>query len=470
MVDDVVSKITAQARVEEKVEYNETVTLLIAEGFEPTKTTDDKLILHFKDKNEVDENAKIDYASRGFIQSVRKDELLIEYIKPKMGVSGRNCRGEFMQPTEPVVSHEITFNVSDSIKVVDGDDSIEYISNENGYIAFEDNTYIIKTDMDIGEISFKTTGSINSGIDSDVSLNVKEDDAIKDAIGSGMHVEVTEIDIDGNVGSNAHVVAMKATIGGQTHKNALIKADKLDINVHKGKAFGKNIKITRLEHGEVDGNIVHITQALGGHIRAKEIEIEVCASHVKATASKRIEIKKLQGSENIFTINPVLKQDAQEGLNDNKDLIKELKNDVRDMGKEVVKYTKLIKDGSASFLDIKKRLLHYKKSGVKMPSSFVKKYKQFTAMQEHLKEIKQEYELKKEQLSLQTAHTVSFQDNILDARVINRDRWVGYNEIRFKLVEPPMELVYKPAEGSKDMIFGLVEVEEGDFIIEAVSE
>jgi len=470
MVDDVVSKITAQARVEDRVEYNEASTLLIAEGFEPTKTTDDKLILHFEEKNEVDENAKIDYASRGFIQSVKKDELLIEYIKPKMGVPGRNCRGEFMQPTEPIIENEVTFNVSDSIRVVDGDDSVAYNSNENGYIAFEDNTYFIKTDMDIGEISFKTTGSINSGVDSDVSLNVKETDAIKDAIGTGMHVEVTEIDIDGNVGSNAHVIAMKATIGGQTHKNATLKADKLDINVHKGKAFGKNIKITRLEHGQVDGNIVQITQALGGHIRAKEIDIEICASHVKATASKRIEIQKLQGSENIFTIDPVLKQDAQDGLNDNKDTIKELKNDVRDIGKEVTKYTRLIKDGTTSFLDIKKRLLHYKKSGVKMPASFVKKYKQFTAMQEHLKEIKQEYDVKKDQLSLQTTRTSSFQDDILDARVINRDRWVGYNEIRFKLVEPPMELVYKPAEGSKEMIFGLVEVEEGDFVIEAVSE
>jgi len=471
MVKDVISKITAHARVEEKVEYSESTTLLIAEGFEPTKTTDDKLILHFENKSEeVDENAKVDYASRGFIQSVKKDELLIEYVKPKMGVPGRNCRGEFMQPTEPVVANEVTFNVSDSINVVDGETSIEYNSNENGYIAFEDNTYFIKTDMDVGEISFKTTGSINSGVDSDVSLTVKEADAVKDAIGTGMHVEVTEIDIDGNVGSNAHVIAMKATIGGQTHKSAVLKADKLDINVHKGKAYGKNIKITRLEHGEVDGNTVHITQALGGHIRAKEIEIEICASHVKATASKRIEIKKLQGSENIFTIDPVLKQDAQDGLSDNKELIKDLQKDVKNIGKEVVKYTKLIKDGTASFLDIKKRLLHYKKSGVKMPASFVKKYKQFTTMQEHLKEIKQEYDVKKDQLSLQTTRTSSFQDNILDARVINRDRWVGYNEIRFKLVEPPMELVYKPAEGSKEMIFGLVEVEEGDFVIEAVSE
>jgi len=468
MVKDVVSKITAQARVEEKVEYFKVSTVLIAEGFEPTATTNDAIILHYENKNEVDDNKKVDYASRGFIQDVKKDELLIEYIKPKIGISGRNCRGEFMKPSEPIVENIVTFNVDDTIQVIETDDSIEYRANENGYIAFEDNTYLIKTDMDVGEISFRTTGSINSGVDSDVSLNVKETDAIKDAIGTGMSVEVSEIDIEGNVGSNAYVKALRATVAGQTHKTATIKADKLDINIHKGKAYGKHIKITRLEHGEVDGDVVEVTQALGGQIRAKEVDIEICASHVKVTSSKRIEIKKLQGSENTFTIDPLLKNDIKKELDDNQDAIKELKDEVRDMKKEIARYTQLIKEGTPAFIEIKKRLVHYKKSGVKLPASFVKKYKQFTQMQEHLKGIKEEYSVKSDHLNLQTTRTASFQDNILDARIINRDRWVGYNEIKFKLVDPPMELIHRPAEGSTDMIFGLVDIGDGEFEIQAV--
>ena len=375
-----------------------------------------------------------------------------------------------MKPTEPIVANEVTFNVDDTINIVETDDSIEYRANENGYISFEDNTYIIKTDMDVGEISFRTTGSINSGVDSDVSLSVKETDAIKDAIGTGMSVEVSEIDIEGNVGSNASVVALRATVAGQTHKTATVKADKLDINIHKGKAYGKHIKITRLEHGEVDGDIVEVTQALGGQIRAKEVDIEICASHVKVTSSKKIEIHKLQGSENTFTIDPLLKNEMQKELSSNKDAIKELKDEVRDMKKEIARYTQLIKDGTSAFLEIKKRLLHYKKSGVKLPSSFVKKYKQFTHLQEHLKGIKEEYTVKSDHLALQTTRTASFQDNILDARVINRDRWIGYNEIKFKLVDPPIELVHRPVEGSTDMIFGLVDIGDGEFEIQAVSE
>ena len=470
MIDDVISKLSAHIRVEENVEYTQSETILIAEAYEPTATINDALILHYEKKEDIDENQKIDYASRGFIQSVSENELLIEYIKPRSGKPGRNCRGEYMSPAEPVIAHEPTFNIDSTIKKVETEESIQYIAKENGYIAFEDNTYLIKTDVDVGEISFKTTGSIASGIDSDVSINVKESDAVKDAVGTGMLVEVTEIEIDGNVGSNAKVIARTATIGGQTHKTSVIKADKLDINVHKGKATGINVHVTRLEHGEINGEIVDVTQALGGVINAKEIEIGICASYVKATASRRIEIKKMHGSENIFTIDPLLKKDAKEGLDENKEEITALKTKVRDLKKEVLEYTQKIKEGTPAFKDIKKRLMHYKKNGVKMPASFVKKYKQFQEMQEHLIDIKREYEIKTDQLKLLTTRTASFQDDIFDARVINRDRWVGFNEIRFKLVDPPMELTYKPAEGSAEKIFGIVELGDGEFEIRPVKE
>ena len=470
MVEDVVSKLVAHIRVSEKVVYKENKTILIAQSYEPTLTINDSLLLHYEKKDDIDEKTKIDYASRGFIKNVTEGEILIEYIKAKEGKPGRNCRGEYMSPTEPIIANEPTFGIDDTIKIQETDNSIKYIAKENGYIAFDDNTYKIKTDVDIDQISFKTTGSISSGRDSDVSIVVTETDAVKDAVGVGMHVEVSEIEIEGNVGSNAHVSALKASIGGQTHKTSTIRADELDINVHKGHGYGKNIKITRLEHGEVDGDFVSITQAIGGVIRAKEIDIEICASHVKATASKRIEIQKLQGSENIFTIDPLVKKDAKKGLHDNEENVDELKLELRNLKVEIQKYNKLIKGGMAAFLDVKKRLLHYKKSGVKMPASFVKKFKEFQAMQEMLKNLQKDFEEKNDKLNLLDTQKVSFQDDILDARVINRSRWIGFNEIRFKLVEPDIELVYKPKEGTNDKIFGLVEVEEGEYEIRPLDE
>ena len=470
MVNDVISQIVNKTKVRDKIVYKNKETVLIAEAYEPTPTIDDALIMHYEKTSDVEEDQKIDYASRGFVKSVKEGELLIEYVKPKMGEPGRNCRGQFMQPKEPTVLNEVSFTVDKSIKEFDEEESIKYVAQESGYMSLEDAVYSIKTDMDIDSIDFKTTGNITSGVDSDVSISVKEGDAEKDAIGSGMSVEVTDINIEGNVGSNARVTAITATVAGQTHGTSIVKADEVNINVHKGKAYGEKIKITRLEHGEVDGDEVRITQAMGGQIKAKEIDIEICNSHVQAIASKRIEIHKLQGSENIFTINPLIKKVAQDGLDKNQEEIQILESELSDIKKEIVKYAKMMKGGAASFLDIKKRLIQYKKKGVKAPASFLHKYRQFVQMQTEYEELKKLEALKLESLELKATTTASFQDDILDARVINRDHWLGYNEIRFKLVDPPVELVYKPAQGSAEKFFGLVELNDGTFEIQAMEE
>jgi len=470
MVEDLASKISARVRIAEHIEFQKSETHLVAEGYEPTATINDALILHYEKNKEVSENERINYASRGFIQGVKEGDLLIEYVKAKPGKPGRNCRGEYIKPKEPVIKHEPKFNISDNIRMVEDEDSIKYYAKENGYIAFENNTYMIKKEVDIDAVSFKTTGSIESGVDSEVNMVVKEADAIKDAVGPGMIVEVTEIEIDGNVGSNAKVTAQKASIGGQTHKTAIIRADDLDINVHKGTAYGKDIHITRLEHGSVEGENVKIAQAVGGNIRAKEVELEICASHVKVTASQKIEIKRLLGSENSFTIDPLLSRDVQNSAEDNEEQIKELESDIKALKKEIEQYTHLIKSGTKSFIEIKKRLLHYQKNKVKMPKSFIKKYKEFQHLQQHFKDLKEQYQLQQEKLNLLTTRTASFQANIFDARIINHDKWIGYNEIKFKLVDPPIELVYKPLEGSDKKIFALVEVDEGEYAIRPIDD
>ncbi|MGE4397539.1 MAG: flagellar assembly protein A [Sulfurimonas sp.] len=470
MVKDVVSRVSALAKVDGIIKYDKNQTILIADAYEPTPTINDQLITHYDKEVETNHNDRVDYSKRGFIHSVLDGDILMEYIKPKKGKAGRNCRGEFLEPPEPEINHAPDFNVDDTIEVIENKENIIYKAKASGYISMEGNTYQIKSEMDVGEISFKTTGSISTGLDSDVSISVKENDSQKDAIGSGMEVEVSEIDIKGNVGPNAKVRAKRATIEGQTHKSSHIKANDLTINVHKGTAVGDNIKITRLEHGTVEGKKVEIVQAVGGNIRAKDIDIGICASYVKATASRYIEIKKLQGSENVFTIDPLLQKDKKEGFGENQDEINQLRTSVEEIKKEVEKYKKLVKDNTASFNDVKKRLMHYKQNGIKMPAAFLTKYKQFHKAQEHLENITNEYKVKNDKLLLLTTKTASFQDNITDARIINRDRWVGHNELIFKLIEPPIELSYKPQEDSMEKIFAVVETDDGVFEIQAVKE
>lgn len=471
MVEEVIKKASAIAKVDGELHYEQNETLLIANAYEPSPTINDDLIMHYdKNSDEVSENEKIDYSKRGFIKSVLEDDLLIEYIKPKKGKAGRNCRGEFMNPLEPEVTHQINFSFDDSIEEIDNKENIEYRAKSSGYIALDGTTYSIKSDMDVGAVTFKKTGSINAGTDSDVVLNIKESDPEKDAIGKGMEVEVKEVDVVGNVGPGAKVDAKRASIDGQVHQSAEIRANEINITVHKGLAIGEHVSITRLETGVVRANSVQIEQATGGDIHAKEIDIGRCASHVKATASQLIEIHELHGTENIFTIDPLIQKDNQKGLDENQEEIEELTVSLRDISNEISKYETLVKRNTTAFNDLKRRLVHYKKNGIKIPSSFLTKFKQFQGIVQHLEGIKQEYKVKEDKLQLLTTQTSSFQENIFDARIINRGSWVGHNELVFKLVDPPIQLSYSPPEGYPDLIFAIVEVEEGEYEIQAVHE
>ena len=426
--------------------------------------------MHFNEKKEHENIDKIDYSKRNYVISVVKDELLIEYIKPKKGSSGRNCRGEFLAAREPVALNEPTFKVSDKIAIIDTLQSIQYKAIDNGYIVFENDTYDIRDELDLNEISFKSTGSIETKFEADVSLKVTENDVFKDAVGMGMDVEVSEIEIDGNVGPNAKVFAKKAVINGQTHKTSSVNADELSINVHKGEAHGTKVHITRLEQGSVVANSVEISQAIGGNIRAKEVSIDLLGSHVNITASQTIEIKKMQGSENRFIIDPLAVELVDEDMSEKEQELALIDERLKVLTREIEKYKRVLQTNESSFLEVKKKLIHYKKNNITMPDAFIQSFKQYQKLQQHLVELKNEENDKKENREKINIAIHTIQNNIYSARVINRDRWIGYNEIRFKLIDPAMDVVYSPREGSLDKIFALVKTEDDEYIIKAVKE
>ena len=366
--------------------------------------------------------------------------------------------------------HEPTFKVSDKITIIDTPQSIQYKAIVNGYIVFENDTYDIRDELDLNEISFKSTGSIETKLDADVTLKVKENDIFKDAVGMGMDVEVSEIEIDGNVGPNAKVFAKKAVVNGQTHKTSSVHADELSINVHKGEAYGKKVHITRLEQGSVVGDSVEISQAIGGNIKAKEVSIDLLGSHVNITASQTIEIKKMQGSENRFIIDPFGVESVDENIDEKEQELTNIDERVKFLTREIEKYTAVLQTNERSFLEVKKKLIYYKKNNITMPEAFVKSFKQYQKLQQHIIDLKAEVDDNKanrEKINI-AIHTI--QNNIYSARVINRDRWVGYNEIRFKLTDPPMDVVYSPREDSLEKIFALVKTDDDEYIIKAVIE
>jgi hypothetical protein len=467
---EAVKNLAARVRVNEEMTFEKQEMLLIAEGIEPVPTVHDALIMHYEKKKETgkQEGDRVDYSKRGYLVSAVENELLIEYVKPKKGKAGRNCRGELLVPEEPVVANEPTFGISEKIERVEKEETIEYRAKQSGYVTFEGGNYDINSEMDVSEISFKTTGSIDTGLDADIALNVKEADVFKDAIGMGMEVEVNEINIEGNIGPGSKVRANKATIEGQTHQTSEVYAEELRINIHKGKAFGKHVHVTRLENGVIEGEKVTVLQATGGRIRAREIEIEILGSHVQMTATDRIEVQQLKGSENSFVIDPIVMHSSREELSENEAKIKEAKRAIEEVQREIGQYEALQDSNAAAFADLKKRLLQYKKSGVQMPTAFVKKYKQFQQMQTHLESLRKELSQKEERMEMLSAKHHAFQSDILESKVICHDQWKGHNEIIFRLIEPEIEVSFVPPEFSTSKVFRLQEDEDAHYFIAAV--
>ncbi|MDD4883305.1 flagellar assembly protein A [Sulfuricurvum sp.] len=460
----------AKVRIQGSVHFETQERFLIAQGYEPVETVNDKLILHFENKRQnQDEHGRIDYAKRGYVMSAVENELLIEYIKPKRGENGRNCRGEFITPKEPIVKYEPTFGVGDKIEVVDNPANIEYRAKSGGYVTFENGIYDIRTEVEVTEISFKTTGSIDTQLDADVSINVKEKDALKDAIGTGMEVTVNNINIDGNIGPNAKVTAKKAVVEGQVHQSAVITADDLTINIHKGTAYGKEIHIARLEHGTVEGEKVTVSQATGGKIRAREIVIEMLGSHVKMTASHLIEIKQLQGGENQFIIDPMINE-SSESLAERSEKMGQVKQAIRDIQKELLGYEQTWRENAAGMEDLKRKLAHYKNNGIKMPTAFVQKYQQHQAFKAKIEALRVELKTKEDQYAWLSEKHTALQSEIFEARIVNHDRWKNHNEILFKLIDPPIEVLYVPTHNSEEKILGLHESEEGEFTIKVLQQ
>lgn len=470
MIKKNLADLMAKIRVKGSYRFDTAERYLVAEGIEPVPTVNDELIFHYDKRSKEDQGKDtVDYANRSYISSVVENEVVIEYIKPFKGSNGRNCRGVFITSNDPIIKNEPTFTTGQNIERVETEKSVEFRAKAGGYVTFEGGTYDIKTEMDVTEISFRSTGSIDTQLDADVSINVKEKDALKDAVGAGMEVTVNVINIQGNVGPDAKITAHKATIEGQVHSSAVVRADELTINVHKGTAYGTDVHITRLEHGTVEADRVTITQATGGKVRAKEIIIEILGSHTKLTASRLIEITKLQGGENILTIDPLLNE-SREILEEDTRKMKEVKAVMGEIAKELSGLEETMNENLDTFNQIKKQLIHYKQNNIAVPAAYVQKYQQFQKLKEKITALQEEHTLKQDQYAYLSSHHIALQSEIFEARIVNHDRWHNHNEIVFKLIEPPIDVLHIPHEGSEESVLGLEQEESGEFTIKVMTK
>jgi len=445
----------------------------VSSGVKAVQQIDDKLELLYKNKYEdssKNKHNKIDHSQRGFIIAVNKDETIIRYTKPQKGIEGRDCRGRSLRVLLPKMSNVPDFIISNNIRKIDSEKSFDYIALIDGQVTFKERTYDIEAHVQTGALSFKGTGSINAGMDRNMEIDVKEGDSAKDALGMGVKVTVSNLNVDGNVGENTEIKAHQVKVNGQTHKTSKIIADDISIEIHKGLAIGDKIDIRRLEAGVIEGEMINIKDAVGGIIRGRDITIENLYSYVKIYSSKKISINNIHGSENLIVID-------LEGYKEGSNEIDETKKLVEESGQRIEYLQRILKEELEEVLEVRKaftftnkRIKEFEKYNVEPPKSILAIIEQYQSFLESYKEMKEELSIQKEKHDLYEKKFKELEKAIFDAEIRVKDSWKGYSKIEFRLLNPKRTLEKIMQQDMRDSSFRLAQVMYEDNQFEIVTK
>lgn len=423
-------------------------TFVVCQGIDEVASINDNLVFHYKKKVDTKTHeGKVDYSKRGYVLAVEQDECIVEYIKPQIGTPGRNCRGAFISVREPKIEHNDPIKTTANIVQKENDISVKYIANRGGFVNIDKGgVYDIQDQMEINEITFKSTGSIDAKINSNIKINIKEKDILKDAIGAGMSVETTELVVEGNVGSGAKIRANIVTIGGQTHQSALIESNKITIAVHRGEANGEEIFIDRLEGGRAIGDKVHVKQMIGGEIIAREIKVDLLMSNAKLTAAELIEIMELKGNNNKLFIDPSVTKEFNQRIDETNKRISRLEEELKAYPRQLSTKRDLIEKTKPMAEMVKDKILELRKSGVEPPVTLFAKIKDFQEKVSEYNTLLQSLKDKTAQVGDLKQELYEVQRKVFSAKIINHTSWKEFNEVRFRLISPPKDVTYNPKE------------------------
>lgn len=429
---------------------NEDFQFVVAVGIEPSDNSGGKAILLYKEKKIVhNEEEKIDYSNRGFVCAVKEGDKIIEFVKPKKGSDGKNLKGEYLKAGSADNNTDGSIKIyEDEIAVEEVEDKLIYTAKRSGYILQDkDGKYGIKDNLELLKVDFKSTGSINAGIDKNVKLNVKENDILRDAIGPNISVEIEEINVEGSIAQNAVIKAIKANIGGQTHSKSAVYAKECKIAVHKGYCEGEDIEIDRLESGEVRGKNVKIHKAIGGKVYADSVYIKTLYMNSVFYITKNAYVRSCQGENNKFIINPSNSKAIKDQIESTIKEIAKLKQELMKIPSPLKAKKHLIEINKESIIKIKAKIEELQSQSIQPPEVFFNKLKDFQNLINEYNELVKQEKICQKKIETNQKTLEELQEQIFEAKVSSRSRWKNLNEIRFVLSYPEKEFVYNTMEG-----------------------
>jgi len=315
-------------KIQKEGALREPYRMSVTHFFPPIQPINDNVILHYKKENH----------EHNLIEGVLPDDLIFEYIFAVNGRDGRSCTGEHIHAGEPLIRYANAIAIDhETIRAEEDLLSIRFYATQSGFVQRTNGLFSIAHELHLKHASFKDTGSIEAGSDKDIHLKIDRKDKTKDAVGSGITIDVQTLDVQGTIGSNTKIQACELTIGAQTHKKSFIEVqENATIHLHRGELKAKNATIEILEAGKVEAHTVHVAKMMGGEIIANHVIIDILYSNAKITALNSITVNTIVGEGNNLIINPRSIPSYQEQINALELELKKANSHLQNKGKELL--------------------------------------------------------------------------------------------------------------------------------------
>lgn len=413
------------------------VKILIAKGVKTVSAEQEKLIFVYQDKAR-----KVHGVNKVSIIGIKEGELAFKHIKPGKSRKGRNLKLSFIEAREPK-ENKIDFSCSENFELKQKTNPLEqsqideYIAKKSGFISETAGKFDIETELNLSSVNFKDTGIIYAGLDTGVSLNIKNASQIDEAVGSGVYIECENVHITGNIAGNTNIKAKNLKIYGQTHSKSSIEAENAYISLHKGHLQSNIADIDVLENAYVKADTAKIKKTLGSTVEANRALIMSISSNNNIIFTQTVVIEHCEGTNNKFLVNIQQKdKDYEKRLLEIKTRIEKIPNIIHslqsDMSSSKIAVEKIIK-----------QIDYLKSQGQKIPMNFLQIVRDYQSSSKEVQAlVKEEADLKLEAKDL-IAELAKLQESLFEAKLINKDgKWTDMNEIKFKFIYPNSTILY----------------------------
>lgn len=405
---------------------------------------------------------KTDIPAANHIVFIKSGDKVATFTKKKTGSIGRNCNGEIIKPGEPSGGDESPVNAGEGIEVKEDETKIEYFANKNGYLVLNEPDIMVENDMELASLNLAQTGSILAGIDSGTSLKIGAVEG-EDAIGDGVRVEVENLEVIGNIGKAAKIKCKTLKVDGLTHMDSTIEAEEVNIKTHKGKLVARHVVVERVEGGTVECEEAIISKISGGTVSAKTIKAIEIYSNVHLIASSLVEIENIKGEDNKITIEPgayfVQNNEILELTDEMGEIMEGLKKDIKDFKER----SSFINSTLGLAKELKKELDKLKNTGAAIPKVLKEKMLEYNRVLKEAKELNGRIKQHQARITDIKKVLATYDKETRNAVVVNHNIWLGYNEVRFKLLESDKTFFMVPKEGDKTI--KLYQDEDGETVL-----